>query len=47
LPKQLKSGDDVLVYIEKYGEQIVEWAYAAKAVETATKNLTKQLTRRG
>lgn len=25
LPKRLKSGDEVLVYVEQYGEQVVEW----------------------
>lgn len=45
LPKKLQSGDEVIAYVENYGEQVVEWAYAAKAVETSAGKLKKQLTR--
>ena len=45
LPKMLESGDEVIAYVEQYGELVVEWAYAAKAVETSAKEQKKQLTR--
>lgn len=45
LPKKLQSGDEVIAYVQQYGELVVEWAYAAKAVETSAQELKKQLTR--
>ena len=45
MSKQLKSGDEVISYVENYNELVVEWACAAKSLEVMAKQLTSQLTK--
>ena len=44
LNKKLESGDEVLVYIEQYAEQVVEWGYAAAKFLEFIKSVKSQLT---